>query len=169
MAMKTTRAAAAAVLLAPLLMLTAAPAHAADTTTRIIRAPLDLSVFLPCADNGDGEVVHLSGTIAELYHVTVDDNGGFHVQLVETQSSVAGTGETTGDRYVSTRVNMFVFNQGSGSLPITSTQQLAFRIVSAGAGGDATIRITNHATLNADGTLTVAFDTYTVECEPTSP
>ncbi|MFG2109952.1 hypothetical protein [Micromonospora chersina] len=96
------------------------PAYAAETTTRILRAPLDLSVVLPCAHGGLGEVVHFDGTFSEVYHVTVDETGGFHVHIVETQSTVHGIGATTGDRYVS-------------------------------------------------GTVTVAFDTYGAECEPTAP
>ncbi|GGR89179.1 hypothetical protein GCM10010169_36770 [Micromonospora fulviviridis] len=165
------RTASAVALLAPSLVLAAGPtpAYAAETTTRILRAPLDLSVVLPCANGGLGEVVNFDGTFSELYHVTVDETGGFHVHIVETQSDVHGVGATTGDRYVSTRVNLFVYNQGSGGLPITSTQQLVFRIVGPGAGNDASLRITNHTTLNADGTVTVAFDTYTAECEPTTP
>ncbi|MEV1144013.1 hypothetical protein [Micromonospora sp. NPDC049799] len=158
-------------LLAPSLVLMAGPtpAYAAETTTRILRVPMDLSVVLPCANGGLGEVVNFDGTISEVFHVTFDEAGGFHVHVVETQSNVHGIGATTGDRYVSTRANLFVYNQGSGSLPITSTQQLVFRIVGPGPGNDASLRITNHTTLNADGTVTVAFDTYTAECEPTSP
>jgi hypothetical protein len=152
----------AAVLLASAILLVPSPANAADTTTRILRVPLDLSLFLPCA----GEVVNLSGTFIDLYHVTFDDNGGFHLQLLETQASVLGVGETTGDRYVSTRVNFFNFND---SAALTSTQQLVFRITGSGPGNDALIRITNHSTVNPDGTITVAFDTITVECEPTAP
>ena len=165
------RLASAVALLAPSLVLVAGPtpAYAADTTTRILRAPLDLSVVLPCANGGLGEVVDFDGTISEVYHVTVDGTGGFHVHIVETQSNVHGIGATTGDRYVSTRVNLFVYNQGSGGLPITSTQQLVFKIVGPGPGNDASLRITNHTTLNADGTVTVAFDTFTAECEPTAP
>jgi uncharacterized Rossmann fold enzyme len=44
-----------------------------------------------------------------------------------------------------------------------------FQIVGPGPGNDASIRITNHTTVNADGTITVLFDTYTAECEPTTP
>ncbi|WP_433320721.1 hypothetical protein [Micromonospora chersina] len=165
------RIASAVALLAPSLVVVAGPtpAYAAETTTRILRAPLDLSVVLPCANGGLGEVVNFDGTFSEVYHVTVDEAGGFHVHIVETQSSVHGVGVTTGDRYVSTRVNLFAYNQGSGGLPITSTQQLVFRIVGPGPGNDASLRITNHTTLNADGTVTVAFDTFTAECEPTAP
>ncbi|MEU9828029.1 hypothetical protein [Micromonospora chersina] len=165
------RTAAAVALLAPPLVLVAGPtpAYAAETTTRILRVPMDLSVVLPCANGGLGEVVNFDGTYSEVYHVTVDETGGFHVHIVETQSSVHGVGAETGDRYVSTRVNLFVYNQGSGGLPITSTQQLVFGIVGPGPGNDASLRITNHTTLNADGTVTVAFDTFTAECEPTAP
>jgi len=155
-------AVAAAVFAASLMLAVASPANAANSTTRILRVPLNLSLFLPCAD----EVVNLTGTFIDLFHVTFDQDGAIHLHLLETQSSVAGFGETTGDRYVSTRVNIFNFSDATA---LTSTQEMVFHVIGQGPGNDALIRLTNHSTLNADGTLTVAFDNLSVECEPTSP
>jgi hypothetical protein len=158
---------AAALLLASLLAVTAGPtsAHAAPPTT-ILRVPLDISYFLPCANGGAGEIVNVSGTFMMLFHSSIDETGGTHLKLLEVQQHVAGFGETTGDRYVSTFVNLFNFNDSSA---LTSTQQVVFRITGPGPGNDALIRIVNHATVNANGTITVAFDTITIECEATSP
>jgi hypothetical protein len=131
--------------------------------------PLDLSLFLPCANHGTGEVVDLSGTFMMVEHVTFDEATGFHLTLVEVQQGVRGVGETTGDRYVSSFVNLFNFNQGSGELPITSTQEVVYRINGPGQGNESLIRIRNHSTLNANGVVTVAFDDFSAECLATEP
>jgi len=159
---------AAALLLASLFALTAGPtrAHAAQPVTTILRVPLDISYFLPCANGGTGEIVNVSGTFMMLFHTTSDATGGTHIKTIEVQQRVAGVGETTGDRYVSTFVNLFNYNDSSA---LTSTQQVVFRITGPGPGNDALIRIVNHSTINPDGTITVAFDTITVECEATAP
>jgi hypothetical protein len=160
-----------ALLLVPLLLLTVgpAPAQAVETTTRIIRVPLDIAFFLPCANGGAGEIIHLSGTITSVYHVTIGEPSGSHIQSIEVQQHVSGVGETTGDHYVSTFVNLFNYNDRFGEPPITSTQEVVFRITGPGPGNDALLRITNHSTINANGTITVAFDTFTAECLPTEP
>ena len=162
---------AAAVLLVPWLALAAGAtaAEGAQTTTRIERVPLDLSLFLPCPNDGAGEAVHLSGTFMAIYHVTFDEATGFHLTLVEVQQGVSGVGETTGDRYVSSFVNLFNYNQGSGSLPITSTQEVVYRVDGQGPGNESLIRIRNHSALNANGTITVAFDNFSAECLATEP
>ena len=97
-------------------------------STEILRVPLDLRFFLPCANGGAGEVVHLTGTFMMLTHTADDGSGGTHLKLLEVQQGVTGVGETTGDHYVSSFVNLFTFNQGSGLLPITSTQEVVYRI-----------------------------------------
>lgn len=148
----------------------AAPAQAAArTVTTIIRVPVDMSLFVPCANGGAGEVVTFTGTIFSVTHVTFDDAGGFHVDSHESEQGVAGVGATTGDRYQSIFVNLFNYNQASDSLPLTSSQELVYHVIGQGPGNDALIRITNHTTINANGTVTVAFDRLTVECQPTDP
>jgi hypothetical protein len=67
---------------------------------------------------------------------------------------------------VSTFFNLLNSHDSSA---LTSTQQVVFRITGPGPGNDALIRIVNHSTRNANGTMTVAFDTITLECEATSP
>jgi hypothetical protein len=57
---------------------------------------------------------------------------GSHIQSIEVQQHVSGVGETTGDRYVSTFVNLFNYNDRFGEPPITSTQEVVFRITGPG-------------------------------------
>jgi hypothetical protein len=164
----------ATVTLAPIacfavLLLTAAPVRAVEVTTRIIRDSSEFSLFLPCANGGAGEVVVFSGTFMDLLHSTQGGSTGTHVFSVEINQGVAGVGVTTGDRYVFARVNMASFNQTATSFPVVSSQELIYRITGPGPDNDALIRIVNHATVNANGETTVAFDELTVVCEPTDP
>ena len=69
----------------------------------------------------------------------------------------------------SAQLNLFNYNEGSGSLPITSTQEVVYRVDGPGQGNESLIRIRNHATLNANGTVTVAFDEFSAECLATEP
>jgi hypothetical protein len=156
---------AAALLLSPLFAVAAGlPAVAAESSTTVLRVPLDISFFLPCANDGAGEVVKLSGTFTWVFHTTTDEDAGTtHIASVEFQSGVMGFGETTGDRYVSTFINMFNYNDPAALL---STQQVNYRITGPGRGNDALIRIVNHATVNANGEITVAIDELSEECLP---
>jgi hypothetical protein len=43
-----------------------------------------------------------------------------------------------------------------------------YRIDGPGPGNESLIRIRNHTTLNADGTVTVAFDEFSAECLATA-
>jgi hypothetical protein len=160
-------AAAAAVLVAPLSGVGAA--HAAETTTTRLRVPTDYRLFIPCANGGAGEVVHLTGTIMFVERVTRDDAGGFHETLIEVEGGTQGVGETTGDHYVSTFVNLLNFSQGSGELPITSTAQEIYRVNGPGPGNESLIRIRNHSTVNANGDVTVVIDEFSSECEAQEP
>jgi hypothetical protein len=77
------------------LVLSIARANAAvevnDTTN------INLTVFIPCAAGGAGEVVDLSGPLHTLISFTINGNnvsGYFHFQ----PQGISGTGETTGDK-----------------------------------------------------------------------
>jgi hypothetical protein len=144
----------------------AAPASA-DTT--VVRVPVDSRLFLPCANGGAGEVVHFTGWIVGVSSGTADGAGGFHARSIEVEQGVSGVGETTGGRYVEHFVNLSFSSTGSDGFPLTSTQQLIYRVDSAGPGSDSLIRIRNHTTINANGETTVTFDEATMECLAESP
>jgi hypothetical protein len=145
------------------------PVAASAAPARVLRVPVDSRLFLPCANDGAGEVVHFTGTILGVFSGTVDGAGGVHVVSVEVQQGVQGIGETTGRRYIEHFVNLFSGTTGSGGFPLTSTQQLIYRVNSAGPGFDSVIRIRNHSTINANGETTVSFDEATMECLAEAP
>src|SRR5438067_11145514 len=59
---------------------------------------INLTVFVPCAAGGAGEIVDLSGPLHILITFTINGNnvsGTAHFQ----PQGIVGTGETTGDKY----------------------------------------------------------------------
>lgn len=163
-----TRAAAVAGAVVWALAWVGAPAAVGGQVTHI-RVPVDSRLFLPCANGGAGEVVHFTGTILGVSTFTADGAGGSHATSIEVEQGVRGVGETTGRRYVEHFVNLFFSLSGSGGFPLVSTQQLIYRVDSAGPGFDSRIRIRNHTTINAQGETTVSFDDATMECLAESP
>ena len=141
----------------------------ASAAARVIRVSVDSTLFLPCANRGAGEVVHFTGTILGVSSGTTDGSAGHHAISIEVEQGVSGIGETTGRRYVEHFVNLFFNTTGSGGFPLISTQQLIYRVNSAGPGFDSTIRIRNHTTIDANGDVTVTFDKATMECLAQNP
>jgi hypothetical protein len=59
---------------------------------------INLSIFVPCALGGVGEIIDISGPLHTLISITINGNsvsGYFHFQ----PQGISGTGETTGDKY----------------------------------------------------------------------
>lgn len=144
----------------------ASPASAA---AQVVRVPVDSRLFLPCANDGAGEVVHFTGMILGVSSGTADGAGGLHARSIEVEQGVHGVGETTGRRYVEHFVNLFFSTTGPNGFPLVSTQQLIYRVDSAGPGVDSLIRIRNHTTVNANGDVSVSFDDTTMECLAEEP
>jgi hypothetical protein len=161
--------AVAALVLSLASMMTFVHPPAASAATRVVRVPVDARLFLPCANGGVGEVVHFTGMILGVSSATFDGSGGVHARSIEVEQGVQGVGETTGSRYVEHFVNLFFSTTGSGGFPLLSTQQLIYRVDSAGPGFDSLIRLRNHTTINANGETTVTFDDATMECLAETP
>ena len=90
------------------------PVAASAAPARVIRVPVDSRLFLPCANDGAGEVVHFTGMILGVTSGTFDGAGGVHPGSVEVEQGVHGVGETTGRRYVEHFVNLSSNTTGSG-------------------------------------------------------
>src|SRR5437870_5725152 len=72
--------------------------------------PIHLSVSVPCANGGDGEVVELTGDLHDMFSYTIDSDGGVHLDVHDNPQGVSGTGLTTGDRYQATGLTRFGLN-----------------------------------------------------------
>ena len=141
----------------------AAPALAKATTfTDNVQVPINISVFVPCAAGGAGEVVDLSGTLHVLFHTTIDDSGGFHSKFHFQPQGVSGTGLTTGDKYQGTGVTQGTFNCKVG---FESTFVNNFKIIGQGPGNNFLVHENFHVTVNANGEVTAFVDNFSIECK----
>lgn len=145
--------------------LSASPAYASATSfTASVKIPIQVGVFVPCANNGAGELVVLSGTLHDLVHVTIDDQSGTHVKIHDNPQGVSGVGLTTGTMYRGTGVTLTSFNVPTGDLPLTTTFVNNFRIIGQGPDNNLLVHATFHLTINANGTVTATVDNFSVDC-----
>lgn len=138
------------------------PANAAKDVN--VKTNINLAVFVPCAAGGAGEVVDLSGPLHVLFTFTINGNnvsGIFHFQ----PQGISGTGETTRDKYQGTGVTQQSFKTSlqNGQANFTSVNN--FRIIGQGPGNNYLVHENMHVTINANGTLTVFHDNFSVACK----
>lgn len=84
-------------------------AHLTAAVVVNVRSDITVSVFVPCADGGAGEVVELGGPLHTLITMNVNSNnasGGIHNQ----PQGISGLGVTTGDKYQGTGVTQDHFH-----------------------------------------------------------
>lgn len=144
------------------LVLVSASANAAvqvNTTTDI-----SLQVFVPCAADGAGEIVDLSGPLHTLITLTINGNNFSEVLHFQPQG-ISGTGETTGAKYQATGLTEETFTGSFQNGQFNQTFVNRFDIIGQGPGNNFTVHETAHITINANGTVTVFFDNFGVECK----
>ena len=148
-------------LVAVLAILTA-PANAAVVVND--RTDINLTIFVPCAAGGVGEIVDLSGPLHTLISFTINGNnvsGYFHFQ----PQGISGTGETTGAKYQGTGVTQESFKASLQNGQFNFTFINNFRIIGQGPGNNFLVHETLHFTINADGTVTVFHDNFSIDCK----
>src|SRR5437762_8441364 len=114
-----------------LLIISVQPVSAAVQTN--IQVPVNIGVFIPCAADGAGEVVFLTGNLHILLRFTMDQAGGIHVASHFQPQGISGNGQTTGDKYQGTGVTQDEFNAKVG---VEETFINNFRIVGQGNGNN---------------------------------
>ena len=125
---------------------------------------ISLTVFIPCAAGGAGEIVDLSGPLHTLILSTINGNnvsGYFHFQ----PQGISGTGESTGNKYQATGVTSETFKTSLQNGQANLTFVNNFRIIGQGPGNNYLVHETMHVTINADGTVTVFHDNFSVDCK----
>jgi hypothetical protein len=140
----------------------AAPANAAVQVND--KTDINLTVFVPCANGGAGEIVDLFGPLHTLVTATINGNnvsGYFHFQ----PQGISGTGETTGDKYQATGVTQESFKSSLQNGQANDTFVNNFRIIGQGPGNNFLVHETLHITINANGTITVFHDNFSVDCK----
>jgi hypothetical protein len=139
-----------------------APADAAVQVND--KTNVNLTIFVPCAAGGAGEIVDLSGSLHTLISFTINGNnvsGYFHFQ----PQGISGTGETTGANYQGTGVTEESFKNSlqNGQANLTSVNN--FRIIGQGPGNNYLVHETLHVSVNADGAVTVFHDNFSIDCK----
>jgi hypothetical protein len=135
---------------------------AAQTFTVSSTFPIDFLLFIPCADGGAGEYVELTGNLHDLFHITWTDSGTFRVSFVDNPQGITGTGWTTGAKYQGTGITRDNFG---GRVGFEETFINNFKIIGQGPGNNFLIHDNFHVTVNANGTLTVFHDNFSMECK----
>src|SRR6184192_2976257 len=111
------------------------PSLSAVTSQTNTVIPIDLFVFVPCANGGAGEVI-----------------------------GVSGTGFMTGDKYQATGITRST-DTFSTPFPITSTFVNNFYMIGQGPDNNFKVHETLHYTINANGELTAFADNFSVTCQ----
>jgi hypothetical protein len=128
------------------------------------KTDINLTIFVPCALSGSGEIVDLSGPLHTLISFTINANnvsGYFHFQ----PQDISGTGESTGAKYKATGVTLQSFKSSLQNGQSNLTYVNNFRIIGQGPGNNFLVHETLHITFNADGTVTVSHDNFTIDCK----
>lgn len=133
----------------------------ATTVTTNEQVPITVFAFVPCANDGAGELVVLTGTLHVLTHVTIDDQGGLHVKQHFQPQGLSGVGLTTGDTYRGTGVTQTEFNATAAT---EQTSINNFRIIGQGRDNNFLVHSTFHVTVNANGEVTTVVDNFSAEC-----
>ncbi len=141
---------------------TKGPNLRASAFTQVTNFPITLPVFIPCANGGLGEEVLLSGNLHDVFHVTSDGNGGFHVKTHDSPQGMSGVGLTTGLKYQATGVTQENFD-----IKVNQHDTFVnnFRIIGQGPGNNFDIHNNFHITLNANGVVSSFHDHFTATCK----
>jgi hypothetical protein len=139
------------------------PADAAKQVNDV--TDIDLTVFVPCANGGSGELIDLSGRLHTMINLTINGNNVSGVAHFQPQG-ISGRGETTGDKYQATGVtkdSSFKLSLQNGQANQTLVNN--FRIIGQGPGNNLLVHEVAHITFNANGTVTVFHDNLSVQCK----
>jgi hypothetical protein len=126
---------------------------------------INLTVYVPCAAGGAGELVDLTGPLHTLITFTINGKNVSGLAHFQPQG-IVGIGETTGDKYQATGVTKdtsFKFSFQNGQAQQTFVNN--FRIIGSGPGNNFLVHEETHITINANGTVTVFHDNFSINCK----
>src|SRR5437867_7764207 len=135
----------------------------AVTSNSDITIPIDLFVFVPCANGGAGELIEVSGPLHVLFHLTTSNTGRVSVYEHFQPQGVSGTGLVTGDKYQATGITEDKITLGP--LPATFTFVNNFYMIGQGPRNNFKVHETFHFTINANGETTAFVDNFRVTCQ----
>ncbi|HET7813027.1 MAG TPA: hypothetical protein VFL13_01485 [Candidatus Baltobacteraceae bacterium] len=138
--------------------------RAAQSVVSNLKLPLQFDIFIPCADNGAGENVALSGTLHDLATAVVNANT-VHITFEDNPQDLKGIGQTSGDKYEGTGVTREDVNFAVTGFPANFTYVDNFRIIGPGPSNNFLVHEVAHLTINANGAVSVSSDSFSELCK----
>ena len=142
------------------LLAASVPVARADVIQHL-QVPTTITVQIPCANDGAGETVTLSGDLHVLVRFAVTPSGRVHGGSHFQPQGITGVGDTSGDTYHATGVTQDQFNAALGS---ETTAVNNFRIIGQRTGNNYLVHSVFHTTFNADGSTTAFVDQFSIDC-----
>jgi hypothetical protein len=137
--------------------------HAANAVSSNFFTPiLDVTVLVPCANNGAGELVDLNGNGHYTFTTTTTPTAISITTAYRWQLS--GLGRLTGAKYQSSWGGQTKESFEGIEFPYHYTSIGTIRVTGQGPSDNFVMRTTIHKTVNADGTVTAYIDNYNVSC-----
>ena len=132
-------------------------------STDNVVVPVDIVTFVPCADQGQGELVFLSGNLHILFQLTISASGNVSFKDHFQPQGVSGSGQTTGDSYHGTGVTQDKNHFGQVGQTLSFIDN--FRIIGQGSSNNFTLHENFHVTVNGNGTITTFVDNISADCK----
>ena len=133
----------------------------ATTTTQNETLLADISVWVPCANSGNGELIHVSGPLKALFKTTETNKGQFLIKTLFNPQGISGEGLTTGLMYHGTGMTQQTHTENKG---VQDTFVNQFYMIGQGPNNNLSVHEDFHITVNADGTVSAFHDNFKVEC-----
>lgn len=145
---------------------TTSQAYAQENDRRAISETIDVSGDIVDTSFCDGEQIELSGEF-HLVGRLVEDETGTHAVFHVNAQGVKGVGLTTGNNYRFVYADNTISFRFGNDVPETVTAILSGHLISQGSSESAPNLLVHglfHATVNANGQITVFLDNFSAEC-----
>jgi len=139
-------------------------AQAAGPVVTNTKFPVNNTVFVPCANNGQGDTIQLSGALHVLFIVTLDNNGGFTLHITTDGQDVTGVSTITGVKYQGAVGDSLTINGKVGFVHTAITPHNSFILIGQGTASNLIEQFVMHLTVNPDGTVTSSFESENIRC-----
>ena len=145
------------------LLILAVPAQAEVTIHE--KFPWNMEVFVPCANDGNGEFVVAEGLMHLKIREEMDSSGGYHWGFHAQPMGAKGVGAITGDVYRVVGATLEMYNENFPGCPSVHSFVNNFRFIGPGKGNNFQLHRNTHTVLDADCNVTVAQDNFTgIQC-----
>jgi hypothetical protein len=146
-----------------LALLLAAGVALAQATTQHINQTLPVD-FAVDDQECSGELIHFTGQLHAVFHITNDAAGGIHAAAQFTFADVKGIGEVSGGEYRLPTTATSTFHTNSEGFPIIATEHSTSNVIGQGQLPDSKAHLLIHFTINENETVTAEVVQARFEC-----